>query len=456
VLWIVGWQLGPATAGLFAICNYVVFLINPIALGVSNSLSPLAVQTYLHSGLERVRLLIGVAMGCLAAVILLFSLIAYWQSDFILTRLYNDPALQGHGVLILLLGINMALCVTHMMNDQGVWAIERPEWLLRSTLLTVIVTVVLAVPLISQWNLNGAALSLIFGRIVGLSYQSAKFYLSEIRSQSPRMAITKFSIVTPTLNAARFITTCLKSVQEQRSATVEVQHLILDGGSTDGTVEFAAGYPVTFVPRPRGMKLVDAICLGFEQADGDLIAFLGADDVLAPGALEAIAETFQSECREALFCRTRWVDERLKSLGELAPAPNWLTAHAHASLGWCYMSASSTFITPQLYRAIGGFDRSYTKSSDYEFYTRMLNLRIPCSRVQKTVSMYRRHNDNESLKKDAEYWRDCDMVRQSYAPKSKLVTTMWAVLLKAWIYGRNPRWAFHQIRRKLRTGSIRG
>ena len=269
-------------------------------------------------------------------------------------------------------------------------------------------------------------------------------------------ATVKFSIVTPTLNAARFFSKCLSSVQEQRSDSVEVQHLILDGGSTDGTLDLAVGYPVTLVPRPTGMNLVDAICLGFDHADGDLVAFLGADDMVLPSAFESIAETFRSERRDLLFCRTRWVDSELGSLGELAPTPHWLTAQVHASLGWCYMSASSTYITPKLYRELGGFDHSYTKSSDYEFYTRLLKKRIPFSRVHKTVSLYRRHDDNESLRQDANYWRDFYMVRKTYAPKGKIATCFCGALLKTWIYGRNPKWAYHQIKRKLRSGSMVG
>jgi len=68
------------------------------------------------------------------------------------------------------------------MNDQGVWAVECARWLLHSTLATVLVTLILAVPFVLQWGLNGAALSLILGRVVGLSYQSFKFFRASISS----------------------------------------------------------------------------------------------------------------------------------------------------------------------------------------------------------------------------------------------------------------------------------
>ena len=214
----------------------------------------------------------GIAVG-------VFSLAAYWYADTILTAIYKDPVYLGLGTLMLLLGINMAFSVIHMMNDQGVWAIERPKWLLRSTLMTVFVTVLCAIPFIERWGLNGAALSLIVGRIVGLVYQSVQFY-SEVNKSPPDSReksnkVTKITVVTPTLNAAKYLTACLQSVQQQPTDRVEVQHLILDGGSSDGTLELTNGYSVTLVPRNRDMKLVDAICLGFDVADGDLIVFLG-------------------------------------------------------------------------------------------------------------------------------------------------------------------------------------
>lgn len=480
VLWIIKWKLGLATAGIFATCNYVVFFVNPVALGVCNSLSPMAVQTFRESGTARVRSLIAVAMAILGIAVCLFSLITYWFSDAILISLYKDPAFLGQGMLMLLLGINMALSVVHMMNDQGVWAIERPQWLLRSTLITVVVTALCAIPLTVQWGLIGAAISLIVGRVVGATYQSFKFFLAPIDDplepkENGRIANTqtttarnyltsvstatrriKISVVTPTLNAAHFLPTCLQSVQSQASNSVEVQHLILDGGSTDGTVKLAEGYPVTLVPRRTGMSLVDAICLGFDEAEGDLIVFLGADDAFLPGALHAVAEIYQRDCRDVLFCGTRWVDANLKSLGELVPTPQWMNAQTHATLGWCYMAASATFIGKGLYQELGGFDRSFANSSDYEFYTRVLNKRIPYSTVDTVVSMYRRHNDNESLKRDDSNRKDCDRVREKYGPKSPLVKEFMCWMLKAWIYFRNPKWSYHQLARKVRSRTLRG
>jgi glycosyltransferase involved in cell wall biosynthesis len=265
----------------------------------------------------------------------------------------------------------------------------------------------------------------------------------------------KISIVTPTLNAAQFIHDCLESVSTQQSDRLEIEHLILDGGSEDDTLQICSKYPVRYVVRSKELDLVGAMCLGYESATGDLIGFLGADDLLAPGALLAVAETFEREQREVIFGAARWVGRDLKSLGELAPLPRWCHAPMHASLGWCYIAACSTFITPGLYRTLGGFRREFTISEDYEFFTRILKMRIAFSRINRPIGMYRRHDDNESMRKDERYWTDLKRVQQLYAPESSWLRAFYGSLFRAWIYSRNTSWAFHQVNRKIRNRSWR-
>lgn len=263
----------------------------------------------------------------------------------------------------------------------------------------------------------------------------------------------KISIVTPTLNAANFIQTCLESVSTQRSDRLDVEHLILDGGSEDGTLKICDRYPVRYIERSKELDLVSAMCLGYESATGDLIGFLGADDLLAPGALRAVAESFERERREVILGATRWVDRDLKSLGELVPLPTWCHAPMHASLGWCYIAACSSYVTPNLYRSLGGFRREFTISEDYEFFTRILARKIPFSRIHRPIGMYRRHDDNESMQKDERYWTDLKRVEQLYAPKSPSLRSLYGFLFRAWIYCRNRNWAFHQVSRKINNRS---
>ena len=226
----------------------------------------------------------------------------------------------------------------------------------------------------------------------------------------------RFSIVTPTLNALKYLPECLASVEQQRAEGIQVEHLVLDGGSTDGTLELLKSANVTRVPRQAQDGVIRAMCLGYEAATGDLVSFLGADDVLLPGSLAAVAATWRREQRPLVFCRARWTDGDLRSLGELAPPPKWLSARAHATLGWNYLGAASSFISPALYRQLGGFDENLRRAEDYEFFTRALAREVSFSRVNQTVCLFRRHGANASLQHDQAYRQDIQRICQQYGP----------------------------------------
>lgn len=122
----------------------------------------------------------------------------------------------------------------------------------------------------------------------------------------------KFSIVTPNYNGVRFLEATLASVAAQRVPGVDVEHWIVDGGSTDGSLEIIQRFlgPETFLVAERDTGPADAINKGLRRSTGDLVAWLNADDFYAPGALARAAETFAAHSGAALaFGGCRIVDE---------------------------------------------------------------------------------------------------------------------------------------------------
>lgn len=176
VIWLVGWNMGTGNAGIFAACNYVLFLMNPFALGICNAIFPLAVRTQRESGNQEVGRLITKAMLSLGLIVGVFSTVVFFNSDRVLQLLYKSESYSGYHLLMFLLGMNITMSVIQMMNDQGVWAVNRPTWLLHSSLLIFLISVLLAPILVPTLGLVGAAVSLIAGRIVGLSYQTIRFF----------------------------------------------------------------------------------------------------------------------------------------------------------------------------------------------------------------------------------------------------------------------------------------
>jgi glycosyltransferase involved in cell wall biosynthesis len=105
----------------------------------------------------------------------------------------------------------------------------------------------------------------------------------------------KFSVVTPCLNAAPHIEETVASVTAQsavQSGAAELEHIICDGGSADGTLEILQriGGPQLRVDSRADGGMYDALARGLRTAGGDVVAYLNAGDYLHPHAFDVVQE----------------------------------------------------------------------------------------------------------------------------------------------------------------------
>src|SRR5260370_22921369 len=100
------------------------------------------------------------------------------------------------------------------------------------------------------------------------------------------------SIVTPSFNQGAFIERTVRSVFGQRYP--KLQYILMDGGSTDNTLEVLQPYRRHFYYFHSGADKgqADAIASGFDQASGEILAYLNSDDLLAPGTLHFVVDYF--------------------------------------------------------------------------------------------------------------------------------------------------------------------
>ncbi len=103
----------------------------------------------------------------------------------------------------------------------------------------------------------------------------------------------KISIITPSFNCVKYIERAIQSVLNQDYENWE--HIIIDGGSTDGTVDILKKYDhLKWISEPdRGQS--DAMNKGFAISTGDVVGYLNADDEYAPGVFKLMAEQFNTE-----------------------------------------------------------------------------------------------------------------------------------------------------------------
>jgi glycosyltransferase involved in cell wall biosynthesis len=100
----------------------------------------------------------------------------------------------------------------------------------------------------------------------------------------------RITIVTPSLNRGSMLTDALESVIAQDDRDVE--HIVVDGGSTDMTASVLSRFPNVKVIMERDRNLYEALNKGVRAATGEIIGFLNTDDRLSPGALQLIRQLF--------------------------------------------------------------------------------------------------------------------------------------------------------------------
>jgi glycosyltransferase involved in cell wall biosynthesis len=194
------------------------------------------------------------------------------------------------------------------------------------------------------------------------------------------LSLPSISIVTPCLNASATLQETLDSVRSQ-DYPAELEHIVVDGGSTDGSVEMlAAAEGVSFTSEPdRGMT--HAKNKGIERARGEVIGQLNADDYYLPGALARVGEAF-AEQRDA-----RWatgpcliVDEASQEIRRSITAyKNFFLRHYDFRLHLVqnFVSDPSTFVRRDAFERIGLYDESFRYAMDYEVFLRLGRLGPP-------------------------------------------------------------------------------
>jgi glycosyltransferase involved in cell wall biosynthesis len=222
--------------------------------------------------------------------------------------------------------------------------------------------------------------------------------------------LPSITVITPVLNAAQTLPAALASVREQ--AYPKLEHIVVDGGSTDGTLEILrAAEGVLFISEPdRG--LADAMNKGIAMAQGQIVGELNADDVYVAGALHAVGEAFAADAQaEWLTGRCPIIDGDRREIRKPVTAyKNWLLRHYSLRLYLTqnFISAPATFFRRDTLQELGGFDVRYRISVDYDLQLKfarrgdpiVLPRDLACFRmVEGTLSMsgferqFREHAD---------------------------------------------------------------
>jgi glycosyltransferase len=181
---------------------------------------------------------------------------------------------------------------------------------------------------------------------------------------------SNISIITTVRNGANTISDCLSSVGHQ---TVPVEHVIIDGLSSDGTVDIINGGKTAnaiFISE-ADTGFYDAINKGLKMASGDVIGILNADDVYSHDrVLEKVADCFSDPAVDSCYGDLVYVNSSDTSKVHRY----WRSGAYHPKrFFWGWMPPHPTFfVRREIYKKYGGFNLSLGTAADYELMLRFL------------------------------------------------------------------------------------
>jgi glycosyltransferase involved in cell wall biosynthesis len=208
----------------------------------------------------------------------------------------------------------------------------------------------------------------------------------------------RISVVTPCLNQVAFIEQTIRSVLDQRYPNLE--YIVIDGGSTDGTVEVVQRYAdrlALFVSEPDDGQ-AEAINKGFAQATGDVLAYINSDDFYLPGALHRVAEEYRRDPFDILVGSCRHVDEQGNRLAVVRGRVECIRDLLdYGTYRFSHLTQPEVFWSRQTAEAVGTFNNDLHWVFDYEYWLRSALLQLTFRSIEPELACFRRHSAQKTL-----------------------------------------------------------
>ena len=185
----------------------------------------------------------------------------------------------------------------------------------------------------------------------------------------------KISVVTPSFNQAQFIDATMQSIHG--SGYPNLEHIIIDGGSTDGSVDIIKGYGdrvAYWVSEPDDGQ-TDALIKCFNRATGDIWCWLNSDDLFEPNTLYEVAEFFDAHPEvQFIYGDSTWIDAEGRPFKPKRE-------HRWNRFVWMYdhnyIPQPSAFWRGDLYRQVGGLDATFDLAMDADLWIRFADVTTP-------------------------------------------------------------------------------
>lgn len=206
----------------------------------------------------------------------------------------------------------------------------------------------------------------------------------------------KFSIVVPAYNHAQYLEDCIRSLIRQREEGMNLEIILMDGGSTDGSLaiieRFRPHLNVAISERDGGQT--DALIKGFKHATGDVLGWLNSDDKMYPGALSTVASFFSSRPDvEVVYGDMDWITlngERIKRQKEIPFNLDILL------WDYNYIPQPSTFWRKSAWEKVQGLNPTRQCAMDCDLWFQFLKAGCKFHHIPQVLSAMRRYAEQKN------------------------------------------------------------
>lgn len=228
----------------------------------------------------------------------------------------------------------------------------------------------------------------------------------------PEASRPTVTVVVPSLNQADFLETALQSIFDQ---AVAVEVFVLDGGSTDGSVEILERWS----PRLAGWRSEAdggqsaAINAGMALGTAPFVAWLNADDFYLPGGLASLVRGLEADPSTPLAYGRCWIADRHGSRTGQYPTIGF---SPRLLANFCFICQPGTLMRRQAWEAVGGVDEALHMCMDYDLWWR-LTAHGPRQPVYVTdvVAATRHHDDTKTSTRRRDHYREArEVVRRHW------------------------------------------